>query len=117
MTHVNLADARAFAAWVGARLPTEFEWQVAADDPGFTRVEPLVWNLTESEHSDGITRFVMLKGGSAYEATESEWYFDGGPRPPSFCAKLLLAGLGVERSARIGFRVAWDTGDEIEEAT
>ncbi|MDQ3543783.1 MAG: formylglycine-generating enzyme family protein [Actinomycetota bacterium] len=117
MTHVNLADARAFAAWVGARLPTEFEWQVAADDPGFTRVEPLVWNLTESEHSDGITRFVMLKGGSAYEATESEWYFDGGRRPPSFCAKLLLAGLGVERSARIGFRVAWDTGDEIEEAT
>lgn len=108
MTHVNLTDARAYAAWRHARLPTEFEWQVAADDDRFERRHPLVWNLTESEHTDGITRFVILKGGSAYAPTESDWYFDGGPRPPSFSAKLLLAGLGVERSDRIGFRLAWD---------
>jgi hypothetical protein len=110
MTFVNLADARAYATWRGARLPTEFEWQLAADDLSFSRGRPLVWNLTESEHSDGITRFVILKGGSEYQADGSEWYFDGGPRSPSFCAKLLLAGLGVERSSRIGFRLAWDTG-------
>lgn len=108
MTYVNLSDARAYATWAGARLPTEFEWQVAATDAAFARLEPLVWNLTESEHSDGTTRFVILKGGSAYEAQGSEWYFDGGPRPHTFCAKLLLAGLGVERSDRIGFRLAWD---------
>lgn len=121
---VSLADARAYAAWVGARLPTEHEWQVAAADPAFERGEPLVWNWTESEHSDGITRFVMLKGGSAYDPLRvgvpdgagedpadtpgREWYFDGGPRPPEFSAKLLLAGLGVERSPHIGFRLAWD---------
>ena len=29
VTHVELADARAYAAWAGMRLPTEDEWQVA----------------------------------------------------------------------------------------
>ena len=33
-------------------------------EPGFARREPVVWNWTESEHSDGRTRFVMLKGGA-----------------------------------------------------
>ena len=108
LTGLSLDEARAYAAAVGARLPTEFEWQLAAADPGFRRAEPLVWNWTESEHSDGITRFAILKGGCAYRAAGSEWYFDGGPRPPEFSAKLLLAGLGVDRSPSIGFRLAWD---------
>ena len=108
VTGVTLAHARRYAEWVGGRLPTEDEWQLAAALPGFERRTPAVWSWTESEHTDGITRFVILKGGSAYAPTESDWYFDGGPRPPSFSAKLLLAGLGVERSDRIGFRLAWD---------
>ncbi|MFC4852329.1 SUMF1/EgtB/PvdO family nonheme iron enzyme [Actinophytocola glycyrrhizae] len=107
-TMVDLADARAYAEWVGGRLPTEFEWQVAAEAPGFTRATPLVWNWTESEHTDGITRFVMLKGGSDHESTGSDWYVDGGPRDPSFSLKFLLPGLGVDRSPGIGFRVAWE---------
>jgi Sulfatase-modifying factor enzyme 1 len=108
LTDVSLDEAREYAATLGARLPTEFEWQLAATDPAFRRAEPLVWNWTESEHSDGITRFAVLKGGCAYVAEGSEWYFDGGPRPPEFSAKLLLAGLGVDRSPSIGFRLAWD---------
>ncbi len=124
VVNVSLADARAYAAWVGARLPTEHEWQLAANAEGFHRAEPLVWNWTESEHTDGITRFVMLKGGSVYDPLRvgvpdgagedpadtpgREWYFDGGAREPGFSAKLLLAGLGVERSPQIGFRIAWD---------
>lgn len=66
-----------------------------------------MWNWTESEHSDGRTRFVMLKGGSAHVAEGSDWYFDGGARHPEFSAKLLLPGLGIDASPSIGFRVCW----------
>lgn len=108
VTFVDLEDARAFCAWVGGRLPTEDEWQVAAGRPGFRRRRPAVWNWTNSEHSDGRTRFAMLKGGADHVSDGSEWYFDGGVRSPEFSAKLLLPGLGLARSASIGFRVAWD---------
>jgi len=107
-TMIDLDDARAYAAWAGARLPTEFEWQAAAESPAFTRAAPLVWNWTESEHTDGVTRFVMLKGGSEHESVGSDWYVDGGPRDPSFSLKFLLPGLGVDRSPNIGFRLAWE---------
>ncbi|MEV5693644.1 SUMF1/EgtB/PvdO family nonheme iron enzyme [Micromonospora globbae] len=108
VTGVDLADARAYAAWAGLRLPTEDEWQVAAEAGLLARREPLVWNLTESEHSDGRTRFVILKGGAAYRAEGSDWYFDGGPQPPEVSVKLLLTGAGLTRSDQVGFRCAAD---------
>lgn len=108
VTYVDLADARAYAAWRGGRLPTEDEWQVAAADSTFGRGNPLVWNWTESEHDDGRSRFVILKGGSDYVAEGSDWYADGGPQDPEVSFKLVLTGAGLDRSARIGFRCAVD---------
>jgi len=111
VTYVDLHDARAYARWRGARLPSEDEWQVAAGDSRFQRREPLVWNWTESEHTDGRTRFAMLKGGCNYVAKGSDWYFDGGQQPPEVTAKLLLAGGGLARSPSVGFRCAVDRLD------
>ena len=110
VTHVDLADARAYAAWAGMRLPTEDEWQVAAETGLLRRARPQVWNLTDSEHTDGRTRFCILKGGADFTRGGSDWYFDGGPQPPECSAKYLLAGAGLFRSPSIGFRCATDVG-------
>ena len=107
LTGLTLAEARAHAASLGTRLPTEDEWQLAAEAGLLERVRPLVWNWTESEHSDGRTRFAILKGGSDWSAAGSDWYVDGGEQEPAYSLKLLLAG-PLQRSDRIGFRLAVD---------
>ena len=107
-TGLDLDEARAYAASVGARLPTEDEWQLAAEAGLLDLSGPRVWNWTESEHSDGRTRFAILKGGSDWEAEGSDWYVDGGPQEPAYSLKLLLLGAGLARSPWIGFRLAVD---------
>jgi hypothetical protein len=64
--------------------------------------------LTESEHSDGHNRFVLLKGGSYYRAEGSHWYFEGGPQSNRHNAKLLLFWPGLDRSPTVGFRCVVD---------
>ncbi|ONI77816.1 hypothetical protein ALI144C_30745 [Actinosynnema sp. ALI-1.44] len=108
VTFVDLDDARAYCAWRGGRLPTEDEWQLAGETGRLRRGEPAVWNWTESEHSDSRTRFVILKGGSDYCAEGSDWYIEGGRHDPDYAVKLLLPGLGLARSATVGFRCAWE---------
>ena len=113
VTFVDLDDARAYCAWRGGRLPTEDEWQLAGEAPGFRRGTPAVWAWTDSEHSDGRTRYVMIKGGSDYRPEGSDWYVEGGRHAPDYAVKLLLPGLGLARRATVGFRCAWDVPDAL----
>jgi len=74
------------------------------------------WEWTESERSDGRTRFAVLKGGSYYQAAGSPWYADGGPQRCDFAAKFLLMWPGLDRCATIGFRCVVDLADEGDAA-
>lgn len=105
---VNLDDARAYARWGGMRLPTPAEWQAAAETGDVRRAEPLVWNWTESESTDGRTRSVVLKGGSDHRSLGSEWYAPGGPRPAGYELPLPMPGAGLDRFTSVGFRCAVD---------
>ncbi len=108
VTRVDPDDARAYASWLGRRLPTEAEWQRAAEE-GLLGDDPVrVWNWTEPEMSDGRTRFCIVKGGSHHDCTASDWYADGGVHDAEFAAKYLLMWPGLDRCATIGFRTAVD---------
>lgn len=141
VVYVCLDDARAYAQWAGKVIPTEDQWQYAAQGqtgwryPWGNTMEPgrcnggdtgtttsvtafpdgrspfgcydmcgNVWEWTESERTDGRTRFCMIRGGSYYAAQGSHWYMDGGPQPVDFAAKFLLMWPGLDRCATIGFR-------------
>ena len=147
---VALEDARAYAKWAGKRLPTEAEWQWAAQNgpsanrypwgnafdstvvntgqfkgttpanrfvkgrtkQGLYDMSGNVWQLTESERTDGYNTFCILRGGAWYANRASEWYADGGAQDTSFGAKYLLTWPGLDRCATVGFRCVVDMQNE-----
>jgi gamma-glutamyl hercynylcysteine S-oxide synthase len=95
VVHVDHAAAEAFAAWAGKRLPTEFEWEVAAQR-GELELVGSVWEWTASD-------FKAYPGFEAFPYREySEPFFGSGH-------KVLRGGSWATRRAllRTTFR-NWD---------
>jgi ergothioneine biosynthesis protein EgtB len=64
VTHVSYFEADAFARWRGARLPTEFEWEVAA--AGSTADVPFALEPPSTASGDGFYGSVWQWTQSAY---------------------------------------------------
>lgn len=64
------------------------------------------WEWTDSIHSDGHNKFVILKGGSFLSDHQSGWIVPRGPRPNNYHTKYFITDSGLDRSATISFRTA-----------
>jgi len=65
LCHVSYYEADAFARWAGARLPTEYEWELAAND------KPLQGNLMESGYLQPVGANGDQFFGDVWEWTSS----------------------------------------------
>ena len=64
VSQLSFYEAAAYAEWAGARLPTEFEWEVASAMPGFEQADGEVWQWTRSSY-DPYPGFRPLPGVAA----------------------------------------------------
>jgi ergothioneine biosynthesis protein EgtB len=83
VAHVSYFEADAFARWAGKRLPTEFEWEVAAQDlpvAGNTLATRALRPLPPDAPADGRPRQMF---GDVWEWTQSAYLPYPGYRPPA----------------------------------
>lgn len=87
VVHVSYYEADAFARWAGARLPTELEWEHAADDPAVRQVvrQQARGNFVESRrfHPDVAPAHggLVQMFGDVWEWTQSPYSPYPGYRP------------------------------------
>jgi ergothioneine biosynthesis protein EgtB len=82
--HISYYEADAFARWAGKRLPTEFEWEVAAQgapDAGNSLATRALRPLP-AEASPGPVDFPLQMYGDVWEWTQSAYLPYPGYRAP-----------------------------------
>jgi len=113
VVYVSLEDARRFAEWAGMKLPTEWQWQLAAEQSGDKFIYNEVFEWNESERNDGHNRFVNLRGGCSDWLLPSSWWYlpsapyaqiAGGNQKFDSHVKYFLMYQGIDRASTIGFR-------------
>ena len=77
VAHVSYFEAEAFARWAGARLPTEFEWECAAQGVPVTDSDAL---RPKPARGDGVLRQMF---GDVWQWTASAYLPYPGYRPPA----------------------------------
>ena len=110
--HVSYYEADAFARWAGARLPTEFEWEIAAsklgtqsskrDQTGANMLESGAFHPTIARAGNGKDQRPLQIFGDVWEWTASSYLPYPGYRPPTgalgeyngkfMCNQMILRG-------------------------
>ncbi len=90
VSHVSYYEADAYARWAGCRLPTEFEWEVAAEG------QPVEGNLLESERLTPapVTTLVQGQSPGQWQRWGDCWEWTGSAYLPYPGFKPLAGALG-----------------------
>ncbi len=139
VTGVNWEDAKAYAAWIGKRLPTEEEWEFAArGDSNYLYPWGNEW-IKGKANADGESKMLMKIGelngaskfgvydmvGNVWEWTASDFKaYPNGTLPKAFAGKSNLKTIrggsfqSTKEFATTTYRIGWAaTGAENYDAT